>query len=501
MDFLHRRLSSCRVAPHCAVAALALGLLVAVARCVPAQTTVGSLSNFDVVNDTGGECHGFEIELDGLSSKDVTFTFGAPYQRYGNPQIVDGFDAHGGPAAFVRYESPYNPGAGTFVQATPVAPAGLLPGGHDCYTGGPIVSQVPYDQSGCEHFGVGITANPTNVVYRWLIADPLNPGKLQPSGTNVSIPAPVWNVLPPPAPGLPQVIQAVIPKEPPEDQREFGEAQWAKVFVTESPEPQELHHLLSDDPNMPDKESGEVEIEWVLLQFDKNKDPQENELANEKPLGDGKESVTRRYEFYKYIGMYDQETHEALCEDPTKPAQQVPEKCGETGPSGDWGVGEYIGAQMAAINVDQGLAVLDKDLPHGHLGDAYPDRPLVFGGTGPYTIKVTGDLPPGFDFDLLTGILSGTPTAGGTYTFTVDATDSLDVTVSQTFTLVIESTCVGACGGGDQVQAGDLIRLVHDALGDGPTLCQAGNPGGGAVTIDVVMTAMQHHMMGHCPMM
>ena len=498
MDCTHLTQFRSRMTSRRVVLPLALGFALLVVGSARAQTTVGSLSNFDVVNDTGGECHGFEIELEGLSSKDVTYTFGAPYQRYGNPHIVDGVGR-----VYVHYESPYDPGTGTFVQATPVAPAGLMPGGHDCYMGGPIQSTVPYDKSGCEHFGVGITANPTKVVYRWLIADPLNPGKLQPSGTNVSIPAPAWNVLPPPAPGLPQVVQAVIPKAPPEDQREFGDAQWAKVFVTEAPEPQELHHLLSDDPAMPDKESGEVEIEWVLLQFDKNKDPQENELANEKPLGDGKESVTRRYEFYKYIGMYDPETNEALCENPTNPVQQVPERCGEQGPGGDWGVGEYIGAQMAAINVDQALAVLDPVLQEGQAGTLYPDRPLVFGGTGPYTITVMGDIPPGFDRDLLiaTGVLSGTPLAGGKYTFTVDAKDSLGASVSGTFTLDIASTsCVGACSGGMEVTTADIISMVALGLGGDESMCPAGNPGGGPVTVDVIMTAMKHHMMGHCPM-
>src|SRR4029078_635576 len=52
------------------------------------QITYGTLDNFDVINDTGGECHGFEIELEGIASSDVAYTFGAPYQRYGDPTIV-----------------------------------------------------------------------------------------------------------------------------------------------------------------------------------------------------------------------------------------------------------------------------------------------------------------------------------------------------------------------------------------------------------------------------
>jgi hypothetical protein len=75
-----------------------------------AQVTFGALSNFDVFNDTGGECHGFEIELDGVSAADVTYTFGAPYERYGNPALVD---FAGG--VYVRYQSQYDAVAKKFL--------------------------------------------------------------------------------------------------------------------------------------------------------------------------------------------------------------------------------------------------------------------------------------------------------------------------------------------------------------------------------------------------
>ena len=53
-----------------------------------AEVQFGTLSNFDVFNDTGEETHGFEIELDGISSSDISYTFGAPYQyRYGTPKL------------------------------------------------------------------------------------------------------------------------------------------------------------------------------------------------------------------------------------------------------------------------------------------------------------------------------------------------------------------------------------------------------------------------------
>ena len=41
-----------------------------------AQTIYGTLDNFDVINDTGGETHGFEIELEGISASDVATDVG-----------------------------------------------------------------------------------------------------------------------------------------------------------------------------------------------------------------------------------------------------------------------------------------------------------------------------------------------------------------------------------------------------------------------------------------
>jgi hypothetical protein len=48
--------------PWAALVALTACLAVGTAPAL-AQTTFGALSNFDVFNDTGQECHGFEIEL------------------------------------------------------------------------------------------------------------------------------------------------------------------------------------------------------------------------------------------------------------------------------------------------------------------------------------------------------------------------------------------------------------------------------------------------------
>ena len=342
-----------------------------------AQTTYGTLSNFDVFNDTGQECHGFEIELDGLSSADVTYTFGGSYNRYGTPRVIN---YPGG--VRIRYESPYDAVRGVFTQATPLAPSVITAtDGHACWTGG----SGNYLTSGCEHFGVGIKGNATATVYRWLIADPANPGQLMAPGSKVSIPAPVWNVVPPAAPGAAPVVQAVLPPEPPEVHAQYGDAVWVKVFKTESPEPAELDHLVSDDPAVP-QEAAETEMEWTILQA-RPAGAGNDELVNEGAVAEGAKSVTRRYEFYQYTGAYDPENHEAMCADGSCDQPQPGE------------LGNYIGAQMAAVNLvapPPPLALaLAAAVPAGEVGLSY-SAPLVSGGTPPYVIHVLrGAFPPG----------------------------------------------------------------------------------------------------------
>ena len=292
---------------------------------VQAQTMFGSLSNFDVVNDTGEICRGFEIELEGISPTEVFFTFGNPYIRYGDPTITA--TATG---SIVRYASGFD---GTnWAVGTPV-PAGPFPtGGHECFY--PAYGGDPnYETLGGEHFGVALNGNPTNTTYRWLLGDAA--GNLSAAGSNVKVPAPVWNVQPPADPAAPAAVQAVIPalpKEHPEDL--FGEAMWVKVFVIEAAEPAELEHLVPGDPAVPDgSEPAEIEIEWQLLQAGKNGvDELDSGLDD---MAADSESVTRRYEFYKYIGPYNEEG-EAQVED----ADLFPEA-----------VGEFLGAQNAAFNL------------------------------------------------------------------------------------------------------------------------------------------------------
>ena len=317
-----------------------------------AQITYGTLDNFDVINDTGGECHGFEIELEGISTADVVYTFGAPYQRYGDPTVMA---TSGGTGVTIRYAASY---AGTWSATTPIAVAPYLPTqGHSCWTGG-VTDPAIYYASGCDHFGASLNTTPTKTTYRWLVENPSAPGTLMVFGTNVPLPAPVWNVTPPADPAAQPVAAAAIAPPPPADPTKCGDAMWVKVYVTELPnglQGDDLDHMVIDDPNVNivPNEPVEVEFEWVLLQACPG-NAGEQEFGGAAEVGAGNEAVSRRFEFYKYTGQYDPDPEairEALCDNPTEPAQQIPERCGDPNADGVAGVGDLIGAQNAAINL------------------------------------------------------------------------------------------------------------------------------------------------------
>lgn len=313
-----------------AVAVLLVGVTVVLVRASSATPPIyGALSNFDVYNDTGKETHGFEIDLEGISTTDIQYTFGAPYERYGNP-VVSATNT----GVKVVYASGFDSASQTWAAGTPLAPNPIPgTGGHECWTGG----SANYATAGCEHFGLGLAATPTSVVYHWLLADAANPGNLIQDTTAVSIPAPAWNVSPPPAPAVnPQpVIAAVAPAPPPEVEAQMGDAVWVKVFYQESPKATDLGHLVSGDKQVP-AGAGEVETEWILIQAG-NGGGLAQELASEQQPGKKSESVVRRYQFFTYTGPYDPENHEAT---PVTDSQPQPSE-----------IGNLIGNQMAALNL------------------------------------------------------------------------------------------------------------------------------------------------------
>jgi len=96
------------------------------------------------------------------------------------------------------------------------------------------------------------------------------------------------------------------------------------------------------------------------------------------------------------------------------------------------------------------------DLTQGSTGVAYAHQLLFTGGHPPRTWSMgTGSLPPGLSLGTVSGVISGTPTLVGTYNFTVQLTDSTQLTVSsQPLRIVVVPGPLRVLTGGDLTRGG-----------------------------------------------
>jgi hypothetical protein len=84
------------------------------------------------------------------------------------------------------------------------------------------------------------------------------------------------------------------------------------------------------------------------------------------------------------------------------------------------------------------LAILSSAFPDGVVGGSFNTQINIFGGFGTHTAAISnGSLPPGLNLDANSGLITGNPTVAGTFSFTVQVTDSFTppAVATQTFTL------------------------------------------------------------------
>ena len=101
--------------------------------------------------------------------------------------------------------------------------------------------------------------------------------------------------------------------------------------------------------------------------------------------------------------------------------------------------------------------------PDGTVGDAYNFQFVATGYPVP-TWSYTGDLPDGLTLSTTSGALTGTPTVGGTFTFTVTAENS-EGDDSQTITVVIVAVPVVTVYNAPDGTVGDAYNFQFEATG------------------------------------
>ena len=73
------------------------------------------------------------------------------------------------------------------------------------------------------------------------------------------------------------------------------------------------------------------------------------------------------------------------------------------------------------------------------IGQPYSQTPIVSGGVTPYVLWsiIAGSLPLGLMLNMSTGLISGTPTTLGTYSYTIQVTDSVGATAQATCQIIV----------------------------------------------------------------
>jgi len=90
------------------------------------------------------------------------------------------------------------------------------------------------------------------------------------------------------------------------------------------------------------------------------------------------------------------------------------------------------------------ITVNPASLPNGAVGTAYSQTVSASGGTAPFVFSISsGALPAGLILNGVTGAITGTPTAAGTSTFTITATDATGCFGSRLYDLTIATTGCG----------------------------------------------------------
>ena len=320
-----------------------------------ATSIYGTLSNFDVYNETPEPCEGFEIELEDVHAADIYRTFPAHFQV---ENIVD-FTEGARTGVRIFYKDYY------FKESNGTEHFSIDPTLNPQSTNG----HFAVNRADIEHFGFSLrNSQPTATRTYWL--DKQADGSYTRANTDpLPIPITNWSIAPNPGVNGRAVVQAQIEVPEREVIIQKPDSIWMKIYKTEIDRAVDLDELMSGPGSIVPQDVGEMEVEWELLEGGKA-DAKEGEI-NE----DG-HAVIKRYEYFKYTGPYDVE-HEPLTpflDDDTLD----PVALGH--------VGNFIAANMEAVNlvplIVPGDTDGDGDIDDSDLGTAFANYTGPVGNAG-----------------------------------------------------------------------------------------------------------------------
>lgn len=404
--------------------ALAAAVTLGLPALAMAQSAIiyGQLSNFDISNDTGQICHGFEVDLDGVQVSDYSGSFTA--NRYGNPTV-----AATPTGVSVTWKSAQDPNTGAWLTRTLPHTVPWFSG--QCYSWVPAT----YENGGCEHFGTYFTNNATKVTSRWL-CESAGSSAIAPVEPPTAVPYASYYINPPAAANNPPVLVAEVEApEPPEAPELYGDAQWTKTYVVQLDRPFTLDELMADNPVVP-ADLAQLESDYQILQAEPASGGNGNRRRqrHQGNIDPTTRAVVRRIEVYAFTGQYDAVTHEALCADLLCNAPAVDE------------IGELLDVQMIAANVQPDALRVTK-VGNGNIDST--DKLISCGNkcAQPYNADAVVTLTAKAGSDSTFSGWSGACVGTGTCTVTINGL----VNVGATFALTPKT---GGGGGGGSTGGG-----------------------------------------------
>lgn len=263
---------------------LAPVLLPVVAAHAAPPVVIGFASNFDVVDTTDKECHGFEVEIEDINDVNVVYTY--HNWRYGSAASkVNTTFASGHTGVRVRYAATYNGSAWSATTSI----------------------------GGTEHFGISLNALPGAQRYSWLCEDASNPGTLIDYGGSTE-----GNYYPMPAPPAPRATVVPTPDgevirqemengEPPEPGEVRPDAVWVHRYAGSSATDVTLDDLMSTDPIVQQTiQNSILDGQFELVDGGAS-------LLDDDPVSASDEASILVVDTYEYTGPYD-DSHTPACD-------------------------------------------------------------------------------------------------------------------------------------------------------------------------------------------